>query len=96
MATATLQSRLASANAFTRLLRELWERGDKIQADISRDAWIDPGYLSKLLSGEKTNPSRDTVIRLAVFGLALSRYDTDDLLLAAGFAPLVTDRNRAA
>lgn len=94
MANATLQSRLASANAFTKLLREKWERGDKSQADISRDAWIDAGYLSKLLSGEKTYPGRDTVIRLAVFGLQLSRYETDDLLLAAGFAPLVTERNR--
>ncbi len=94
MTQATLQARLASANAFTRLLREKYEAHDKSQADMARDAWIDPGYLSKLLSGEKTSPSRDLVIRLAVFGLRLPRYDTDDLLLAAGFAPLTNERQR--
>lgn len=94
MTTASLQARLASANAFTRLLRQKYEALDKSQADMARDAWIDPGYLSKLLSGEKVNPSRDLVVRLAVYGLQLSRYDTDDLLLEAGFAPLVHDRSR--
>lgn len=94
MTSATLRERLETANAFTKLLRQAYEQCDKSQADIARDAWIDPGYLSKLLSGEKTNPSRDTIIRLAVYGLSLTRYDTDDLLLAAEFAPLVTDRNR--
>lgn len=94
MTNATLQQRLASAGPFTKLLRELWEPSDKSQADIARDAWIDPGYLSKLLSGEKEKPSRDTVIRLAAFGLSLTRYQTDDLLLAASYAPLVTERNR--
>ena len=66
----------------------------RVRHTVVRRAWIDPGYLSKLLSGEKTNPSRDTVIRLAVFGLALSRYETDDLLIAASYAPLVVERNR--
>jgi hypothetical protein len=94
MTNATLQQRLASAGPFTKLLRELWERSEKSQADIARDAWIDPGYLSKLLSGEKDKPSRDTVIRLAVFGLNLTRYETDDLLIAASYAPLVVERNR--
>lgn len=94
MTNTTLKARLAAANPFTKLMRETWERSDRSQADIARDAWIDPGYLSKLLSGEKDRPSRDTVIRLAVWGLGLSRYDTDDLLLAAQYAPLVTDRNR--
>jgi transcriptional regulator with XRE-family HTH domain len=94
MTNATLQSRLAAANAFTRALREKWERIDKSQADIARDAWIDPGYLSKLISGEKAKPSRDTIIRLATFGMGLTRYDTDDLLIAAEYAPLTTERNR--
>ena len=94
MTNTTLQSRLATANAFTVTLREKWERIDKSQADIARDAWIDPGYLSKLISGEKAKPSRDTIIRLATFGLSLTRYDTDDLLVAAEYAPLTTERNR--
>lgn len=95
MTNQTLQQRLASAGPFTIALRISWERLDKSQADIARDAWIDPGYLSKLLSGEKEKPSRDTVIRIAVFGLGLTRYETDDLLLAATYAPLVTERPRA-
>ncbi len=33
-------------------------------------------------------PSRDTVIRLGV-GLRLPLHDIDDLLMAAGYAPLV-------
>jgi transcriptional regulator with XRE-family HTH domain len=95
MTSATLQQRLTSAGDFTKLLRQRYEATDRSQADMARDAWIDPGYLSKLLSGEKTNPSRDTVIRLAVFGLKLQRHDTDELLLAAEFAPLTQDRQRA-
>lgn len=94
MTNASLQSRLASASAFTKLLRQHYEQATKSQADIARDAWIDPGYLSKLLSGDKDRPGRDTVIRLAVWGLQLTRYETDDLLLAAEYAPLVTERNR--
>ena len=94
MTSVGIQARLASANAFTKLLRQYYEQSTKSQADIARDAQIDPGYLSKLLSGAKDRPERDPVIRLAIWGLELNRYDTDDLLHAAQYAPLVNPQSR--
>jgi len=62
---------------------------DKSQADIARDAWLDESYVSRLFSGERTNPSRDALILLSAFGLGLSVPDTDEILLAADYKQLV-------
>ncbi len=75
--------------AFAELLRERVYACEASPADISRNSWIDAGYLSKMFSGQKTHPSRDVVIRLAAFGLRLGMEDTDELLMAATFRPLV-------
>jgi transcriptional regulator with XRE-family HTH domain len=85
--------RTNARSSFTEALQTYRAQTSKSQADISRDAWIDEGYLSKLLSGEKDNPSRDALIRLATFGLDLPVEGVDDLLLAAGYAPLVSPRS---
>ena len=65
----------------------------KINADIARDAWMDEGYVSKLLSGEKFRPSRDVLIRLGAFGLNLAGPDVDELLMAAEYLPIVSPRS---
>jgi len=36
----------------------------KTQAQIARDSWLDVSYVSRLLSGERQNPSRDALILL--------------------------------
>ena len=62
---------------------------NKSQAEIARDAWLDESYVSRLFSGERTNPSRDALILLAGFGLGLVVPDVDEVLLAADYKQLV-------
>jgi len=64
-------------------------RKDKRQAAISRDAWLDESYVSRLISGERTNPSRDALILLGGWGLELAVHEIDELLIAAEYKPLV-------
>ena len=62
---------------------------EKSQAQIARDAWLDESYVSRLLSGERDNPSRDALILLGNWGLELPVEEVDELLLAADYKPLV-------
>ena len=59
------------------------------QADIARDAWLDESYVSRLVSGERANPSRDALILLGAFGLELPVHELDEVLMAADYKPLV-------
>ncbi len=74
---------------FTRKLNEFRDKAGVGNAEIRRRTGIDEGYLSRLFSGERTRPSRDLIIRLATLGLGLDQFDTDELLLAAEYRPLV-------
>ena len=74
----------------TRVMRKT----KKNQAQIARDAWLDESYVSRLISGQRENPSRDALLLLAGWGLGLSAEETDKLLLAADYKPLVFPRNR--
>jgi transcriptional regulator with XRE-family HTH domain len=60
----------------------------KIQADIARDAWLDESYVSRLLSGERDNPSREALLLLGGWGLELAVEEVDELLIAAEYKPL--------
>ena len=51
----------------TALLKKYAERvlrRGKHQAQIARDAWLDESYVSRLLSGERSDPSREAIILL--------------------------------
>jgi transcriptional regulator with XRE-family HTH domain len=61
----------------------------KTQAQIARDAWLDESYVSRLLSGERDNPSRDALILLGSWGLELAVEEVDELLMAVDYKPLV-------
>ena len=82
------------------LNRQVRARGFSL-AQLARRSWLDISYVSRLVNlhcdplnprladrAEKRQPSRDTVIRLGL-ALQLSIEDMDELLLAAGYAPLV-------
>lgn len=64
-------------------------RRGKHQAQVARDAWLDESYVSRLLSGERSNPSREAIILLGGWGLGLAVEEVDELLLAADYKPLV-------
>ena len=73
----------------TELLIEIREKINKSQAEIARDSWLNESYVSRLFSGERTNPSRDALILLGAFGLELPVPEVDELLLAADYKQLV-------
>ena len=73
----------------TELLLEAREKTNKSQADIARDSWLNESYVSRLFSGERTNPSRDALILFGAFGLELPVPDVDEILLAADYKQLV-------
>ena len=66
----------------------------KSQAQIARDAWLDESYVSRLLSGERVNPSRDALLLLSGWGLGLTVEETDELLMAADYKPLILPSSR--
>lgn len=61
----------------------------KTQAQIARDSWLADSYVSRLLSGDRLNPSRDALVLLGCWGLELSVEEMDELLISADYKPLV-------
>jgi transcriptional regulator with XRE-family HTH domain len=80
-------------DALAQLLRKYADkvrfRKNKHQAQIARDSWLDESYVSRLISGERSNPSRDALILLGAFGLELPVHELDEILMAADYKPLV-------
>ena len=77
---------------FSELLQDLRERARKSRYELHKVTGLDQAYLKRLEDGSKTNPSRETVLMLS-FALvrgneAIQIDDVDELLLAAGYAPL--------
>ena len=77
---------------FSGTLRRLRSKSGKTRYKLAQYSGLDEAYVLRLESGERQNPSRDTVMKL---GLALvadsdtvSIHDVNELLLAGGFAPL--------
>jgi hypothetical protein len=86
---------------FTTCLNRHLSRSELSLTALARRSWLDISYVSRLVHlpcdplnprhggrGEKRRPSRDTVIRLGL-AMQLPIEDLDELLLAAGYAPLV-------
>ena len=77
---------------FSRALKRLRSKSGKTKYKLAQYSGLDEAYVLRLESGERQNPSRDTVMKL---GLALvadsdtvSIHDVNELLLADGLAPL--------
>ncbi len=77
---------------FCGTLRKLRSKSGKSKYRLAQYSGLDEAYVGRLESGERQNPSRDTVMKL---GLALvadsttvSIHDVNELLLAGGYAPL--------
>ena len=77
---------------FSDTLKSLRIRSGKSRYALSQFSGIDQAYLLRLESGERANPSRDVVLMVAlalVYDCSVVGIDDiDELLLAAGYAPL--------
>ncbi len=94
----TVSSRVIPMVAYQRrdfptVLRELRARSGKSIYRLAQYCELTEAYLGRLETGERRNPTRDTVMKI---GLALVQdnaevtiHDVQELLLAAGFAPLL-------
>ena len=78
---------------FPTVLRELRARSGKSIYRLAQYCGLTEAYLGRLETGQRRNPTRDTVMKI---GLALVQdtaevtiHDVQELLLAAGFAPLL-------
>ena len=87
--------------SFSSCLNRYLRRSGLSLSQLARRSWLDISYVSRLVhltcdplnprlvdSGERRQPSRDTVIRLGL-AMQLSMEEMDELLIAAGYAPLV-------
>ena len=74
------------------LLRHHLERDGRSLNRIAQAASVDVAYLWRLKSGERRQPSRDVLIRLALV-LHLEPEELDELLVATDLAP-ITLRSR--
>ncbi len=84
---------LSEDMSFTAVLRRHCEKNGNAHYDlVAAAAHLDAAYVYRLIKGDKSHPSSNTVIRLAL-ALHLTVSETDELLMAAGYAPLVIPGN---
>ena len=77
--------------ALAHLVRLYADRDGRSLNEIALSALIDVAYLWRLRAGQRRQPSRDVLIRLAL-ALHLEPEELDQLLVAADYAP-ITSRN---
>jgi transcriptional regulator with XRE-family HTH domain len=58
---------------------------------LAARSYLDVAYVSRLARGLKTNPSRDTIIKLGI-ALGKSVDEIDAILIECGSAPLIRSR----
>ncbi len=91
----------ADDESFTGCLNRCLQQSGLSLSALARRSWLDISYVSRLVHlpcdplnprsedrSDTRRPSRDTVIRLGL-AMQLSMEQMDELLLAAGYAPLV-------
>ena len=77
---------------FCRALKRLRAKAEATRYKLAQYSGLNEAYVLRLESGERKNPSRDTVMKLSLALVANSRMisinDVNELLLAGGYAPL--------
>ena len=85
---------------FGETMKALRLRSHKSRYRMAQYSGIDQAYIHRLETGERSNPSRDVVLMLAIALVenseAVGIYDVDELLLAAGYAPFKRRSERRA
>jgi len=79
---------------FSLMLRKLRERSQKSRYKLAQFTGANEAYLHRLETGERQNPSREMVMKLALALVAdsssVTLVDVNELLLSAGYAPLLS------
>ena len=79
---------------FSSLLKRIREDAEKSRYRLAQFSGVDEAYILRLESGERQNPSRDVVVKLALALVSNSKsvtlHDVNGLLLAANYAPLLS------
>ncbi len=77
---------------FSQTLKRLRQQSGKSRYKLAQYSGLNEAYLLRLESGERRNPSRDAVVKLALALVAdsgaVSLHDVNELLLAGDYAPL--------
>ncbi len=77
---------------FEAMLKKLRTKAGKSRYKLSQWSGLSEGYLLRLENGERSNPSREVVVMLAMALVSgsenITLFDVEDLLLSAGYAPL--------
>ncbi len=77
---------------FAVTLARMRQMAKKSRYRLAQYSGIDQAYVMRLENGDKANPSRDVVLMLAFSLMEGSKdmglHHVDELLLAAGYAPL--------
>ena len=77
---------------FSRTLKRLRSKAGKTRYKLAQYSGLNEAYVLRLETGERQNPSRDTVVKLGLALVAnsstISISDINELLLAGGYAPL--------
>ncbi len=81
---------------FRRRLKRLREQAKMTRYRLSRDAHVDFSHIKRLETGERKNPSRDTVLRICQalldYSGDITLNDANDLLKDAGYGPVPRNR----
>ena len=77
---------------FSLLLRRLRERSQKSRYKLAQFTGANEAYSHRLGTGERQNPSREMVMKLALVAdfSSVALEDVNELLLSAGYAPLLS------
>ncbi len=77
---------------FGKALQTLRKKTGKSRYNLARFSGISEAYILRLETGERSNPSRDVVLMIALSLVQTSNqlefWDIENLLLAADYAPL--------
>ncbi len=79
------------SEAFSRVLNNLIKKNGLSAYRIAAISGVDAGNLSRYRAGKRNNPTSDTVFQLCAALMKspdIERYDLDQLLYSAGFAPV--------
>ena len=77
------------AQAFSKLL----EKAGVSRYQINQFSYLDQAYLSRLMSGEKYNPTPETIVKICLalvhFNDKISLYDLEELFRSVGRSLLI-------